>query len=632
MLDQLRRGASGWVAKLLMGLLVVSFAVWGVGDMFTGLAETSVAKVGGTDIPAEDFQRDYQRALQALTRQSGRAITPDQAVQIGIPQQVLGRLVTEMVMGNIAEELGLGVSDEQLREQITSDPTFRNAAGEFDRQRMNMMLAENGLTEAEYVETMREVADRRQIADGLVGGVSAPTAMIEAVSRYQNQERTVRFIDVTAEMAAPVGEPSPEALTEYFEANKGRFRAPEYRAFTMMLADPAKLADPATVTDEEARRAYDAATGRFGTPERRHVQQIVYPDQAAADAAAARLASGTDITTLIQERGLKEVDVDLGTVAKGELIDPAIDAAAFELQAGAAKVVTGRFGPALVRVAEIEPAARQPFEEVAATVKQEVAVDRAEREMLALYDEIETARAGGESFADIAKSHNLEIVTVDDVARDGTTPDGASGQVAHADVVLPAVFAAEQGIEADPVEFGRRGYAWFEVSEVVPARDRTLEEARPQVVAAWTADAEAKALTAKADEIAGKLRAGTTLDAVAAELGATVQTAGPFKRGAEVQGLSAEAVRAAFDSGQGSVAATAGSGSSRIVLVVETIMDPAFFPEAEESVGLADQLAQAVGNGLLAEYVADRETAAGVSINQPLLMQVIGIGGDTQGL
>lgn len=625
MLDQLRRGASSWVAKLLMAILVVSFGVWGVGDMFTGLSQTSVAEVGGTDIPVQEFQSDYQRAVQSLSRQTGRAISPEQAVQIGIPQQVLGRLVTEVVMGNIAEDLGLGVSDDELVRQIRADPSFLNAKGEFDRARMTQMLAANDLTEVEYVETMRGLADRRQIADGLVGGLAAPTPLVEAVSRYQNQTRTVRYIAVTEAMAAPVGEPSAEALQAYFDANKGRFRAPEYRAFSVVVADPAKIADPSKVSDEDARSAYDTATGRFGTPERRKVQQIVYPDKASAEAAARRLGEGTDIATLVTERGLKEADVDLGTVAKGELIDPAVDEAAFKLGAGETAVVDGRFGPALVRVVEVVPAARQPFEEVAATIKQEIAVDRAERQMLKLYDEIEEARTGGATLADVARQFDLALVTVDDVDRQGAAPDGTARDVPQAAAVLPAVFAAEQGLDADPVEFGRNGFAWFELGEVVPARDRTLEEARPEVVAAWTADEEAKALTAKADEIAAKLRGGETLEAVATALGATVEAAGPFKRGDQVPGLSADAVRAAFDGGQGTVAATAGAGDERIVLKVETIVDPAFFPEAEEAQALSDQLSQAVGNGLLAEYVADRETAAGVSINQPLLMRAIGL-------
>jgi len=625
MLDQLRRGASGWVAKLLMAILVVSFGVWGVGDMFTGLAETSVAEVGGTDIPVEQFQNDYQRAVQSLTRQAGRAISPEQAIQIGIPQQVLGRLVTEVVMGDIAEDLGLGVSDDELVRQIRADPSFQNGNGEFDRARMNQMLAASDLSEAEYIATVRSLADRRQLADGLVGGLAAPAPLVEAVSRYQNQTRTVRYLAVTPAMAAPVGEPAAEALATYFEANKGRFRAPEYRSFSLVVADPAKIADPSKVSDDDARRLYDTATDRFGTPERRQVQQIVYPDKPAAEAAAKRLGEGVDFATLTSERGLKEADVDLGTVAKGELIDPAVEAAAFRLGAGEAAVVDGRFGPALIRVVTIEPAARQPFDEVAATVKQEIAVDRAERDMLKLYDEIEEARTGGATLADVAKQFDLSLVAVDDVDRQGQAPDGEARDVPQAAAVLPAVFAAEQGLDADPVEFGRRGFAWFELGEVVPARDRTLEEARPEVVAAWTVDAEAKALTAKADEIAAKVRAGTTLDAVAAELGATAETAGPFKRGGEVPGLSPEAVAAAFDGGQGTVAATPGSGAERLVIKVETIVDPAFFPEAQEAVALSDEVSQGIGNGLLAEYVADRETAAGVSINQPLLMRAIGL-------
>lgn len=625
MLDTLRRGASSWISKVLMGILVISFAVWGVGDMFTNLAQNTVAEVGGVDIPVERFQADYQRAIQAIGQQSGRQISPQQAVQVGIPQQILGRLVTETVMSSVAQELGLGLSTEQLAQQIRSDPTFQNAAGDFDRARMRELLASNDLSEDDYIETMEGLADRRQIADGLVGGFMVPTVLVEAQDRYRNQERTIRSLTITPAMIPPVAAPGEEALAAYFEANKARFRAPEYRSFAVVVADPAKMADPKSVSDDDAHAAYDGAPGRFGTPEKRRVEQVVFPDRASADAAAKRLAEGVDLGTILAERNVKPADADLGLVAKGELIDPAVAAAAFAAAEDTAVVVDGRFGPVLVRVTEIVPADRQPFDAVKDTLKAELAADQAEREMLNVYDSIEDARAGGATLKEIADRFGLEYVAVEPVDRSGNGPDGATRAVPQANLLLPQVFANEPGDEPDPVQFGRRGFAWFDVTEVTPARDRTLEEARPAVVAAWTADEEAKAVAAKAAEVAASIHGGESIDAAAAALGTTAVATGPFKRTDDVPAIGAEAVSTAFESGPGSVATAGAPDGGQLVLVVETVTDPVFFAEAEAAQVLTEELSRKIGNTLLGDYVSDLEAAAGVSINQPVLMRAIGL-------
>lgn len=615
-----------------MGILVVSFAVWGVGDMFTNLAQNTVAQVGGVDIPVERFQADYQRAIQALGQQSGRQVTPQQAAQIGIPQQILGRLVTEQAMSNVAEELGLGLSSEQIAQQIRSDPTFQNAAGDFDRARMRQLLASNDLSEDAYIETMEGLADRRQIADGLVGGFIAPTVLVEAQDRYRNQERTIRSITVTPAMIEPVAAPAEDALATYFEANKARFRAPEYRSFAVVVADPAKMADPAAISDDDALAAYDGTPGRFGTPEKRRVEQIVFPDRAAADDAAKRLGEGTDLSVILAERNVKPADADLGLVGKGELVDPAVAKAAFEVAEDTATVVDGRFGPVLVRVTEIVPANRQPFDAVKDTLKAELAADQAEREMLGVYDSIEDARAGGATLKEIADRFGLQYLTVEPVDRSGTAPDGTSRDVPQANQLLPQVFANEPGDEPDPIQFGRRGFAWFDVTEVTPSRDRTLEEARAAVVAAWTAEEEAKAIAAKAAEVAGKIHGGESIDAAAAALGTTAVTTGPFKRTDDVPAIGAEAVATAFESGQGSVATAGAPDGGQLVLVVETVTDPVFFAEAETTQVLTDELSRKIGNTLLGDYIADLEATAGVSINQPVLMRAIGLDRDTADL
>jgi peptidyl-prolyl cis-trans isomerase D len=629
MLDQMRRGAQTWVAKILIGILVASFAVWGVSGFLGGAGTNVIVTVGDTEIPTSRFQQDYARAIQGYTRQIGRALSPTEAAQIGVPQQVLGRLITEATMSEVASELGLGVSEAELARQIKADPSFQGAAGDFDRDRMRLLLQQSDLTEAQYVDAMFGLAERRQIADGLIGGLETPNAYLEAVNRYQNEERTVRYLTLPASAAPTPGEPTDAALATYFEANKAQFRAPEYRTVTVLLADPQVLADPAAVSDDEARTAYDRASGRFGTPERRRVEQIVFPDRAAADAAMASLEAGTAIDAILAERGVTLGDADLGLVAKGDLIDAAVADAAFAMAQGETRVVDGRFGPVLLRVTEIAPSARQPFDEVKDTLKQEIAAERATADVASLYDEIEDARAGGSTLTEIGERFKIPLQTVQGVDATGATAEGTTPTIPGGPTVLSGAFDAEPGSEPDPVQVDRRGYAWFEVTNVVPARDRTLDEVRDRAVAAWREAEAATALETLATDAAERIRGGEAIDAVAATLNVPVTTSTPFKRGGTADGLTAQAVAAAFTGGTGTVATAPAPDAGRTVLVVDQVTEPAFFAETPEMSELGGELSRAIGNALLTDYVAEMERTLGVAVNQQAFSAVVGLDRDT---
>lgn len=628
MLDQMRRGAQTWVAKILLGVLVLSFAIWGISGFLANPGQNIIVTVGGTEIPTGRFQQEYARTLQTYTRQIGRALSPTEAAQIGVPQQVLGRLITEATMSEVADKLGLGLSDAELGRQIKSDPSFKGAAGDFDRERMRMLLQQNDLTPVEYVQAMLGLAERRQIADGLIGGLETPNTYLEAVNRYQNEERSVRFFTLPPSAATPPAEPTEEALAGYFEANKATYRAPEYRSFDVLLADPQTMADPASVSDDEARAVYDRATGRFGTPEKRRVEQIVFPDRAAAEAAAAALASGTALDAILTERGLKQSDIDLGLVARADLVDPAVAEAAFSMADGETRVVDGRFGPVLVLVTEIAPSARQPFDEVKDTLKQEIAVDRASNEVLSLYDEIEDARAGGSTLKEISDRFKIPLQTVTAVDAKGATADGATPAIPGGPAVLTEAFKAEPGSEPDPVQIDRRGFAWLDVTDIVPARDRTLDEVREAALAGWKQAEADKALDTEAKTLADKIRGGEAIDAVAASVNVPVETSARFKRGGSVDGISAQAVAAAFGSGKGTVATAEAPDGGRTVLVVDEVIEPVFFAETPEMGELSSELARAIGNALLTDYVDDMERTLGVSVNQQAFSAVVGLDRD----
>ena len=191
MLDKLRKASSGWVAQLLIALLVVSFAVWGVSGFFTGFNADVVATVGNTEVTVRQFARNYDATLRQYSQQLGQQITPEQAQMFGVPQQVLGRLIADATLTDEARSMSLGISNEALSKEIAGDTAFQDASGNFDRNRFVQLLQNAGLTEDQYVQELRTGYIRQQITDGLAGETKVPDAFMRALHEYRSEERNL---------------------------------------------------------------------------------------------------------------------------------------------------------------------------------------------------------------------------------------------------------------------------------------------------------------------------------------------------------------------------------------------------------------------------------------------------------
>jgi len=236
MLQGFRNLGKSWLGKLivgvLFGLLILSFAIWGIGDVFRGYGVNIVATVGDRDITIDQMRTAYQNELQQLSRRFGRSITSDQARALGLDQQVLGRLIAETALDERASELGLAVSRETVGEAIVKDPAFRNASGQFDRFAFDSLLRANGLTEQLFITEQQAVMARRQLADALTGAIVPPLAMREAVYRYGAERRNIAYVELPASLAGDVGTPEEAALQAFFDERKAdlpRARVPHGR-------------------------------------------------------------------------------------------------------------------------------------------------------------------------------------------------------------------------------------------------------------------------------------------------------------------------------------------------------------------------------------------------------------------
>src|SRR3954454_24746365 len=630
MLRGMRKASSNWLGKtimaVVMGVLIISFGIWGIADIFKGFGQSTLAKIGRTEISTEQFRQIYTERLQQISRRAGRPLTLDQARAFGLDRQVLQEIIAEAALDDNARQLGLGQSDAQTMRMITSDPNFKGVSGAFDAARFQATIRQVGYTEQRYVAEQRRVSLRRQIANTITAGLEPPKSMVEALVRFQNEQRSIEYLRLGEAQAGAIDPPSPEALSAYFEDHKAQFRAPEFRKISFVAITPEEIGKWSSVSDEDARKIFDERRDKLSTPERRQVSQMVFASVEEAQAARSRIASGLSFEDLAKERGLNPADLDLGTVAKSGILDPAVADAAFALNPGeVSEPVKGRFGTALLKVGKVEPGSQVTYESVAPQLKREIAAANARAQVSSLHDKMEDERGGGAGVVEAAQKLGITATTIEAVDRSGRAPNGqpVAGIPQGLSVVTQA-FSSDIGVDNDPIQFNG-GYVWFDVLGITASRERGIDEVKDQVETRWRDDQIGSRLRSKATDIVQKLGQGARLADEAASIGLKVDTAVGFKRDATVSNEPTSVIDAAFRTPKDTAAQASGAGGGDwIIFRVTDVTVPPVDLASDDIKKLKETLLRGLSDEQVGAYVTKLEAQIGTTINQSALAQVTG--------
>ena len=630
MLRGLRKASSNWLGKaimaVVMGVLIVSFGIWGIADIFRGFGQSTLATVGHTEISTNEFRQLYADKLQQLGRQFGRPLTQDQARAFGLDRQLLQQTIAEAALNEEARRLGLGQSDAETMRLILSDPSFKGVNGQFDAARFQAIIRQYGFTEARYLADQKRLSLRRQLAGTLAAGLEPPKTLLEAISHFENEQRSIEFVRLGPAQAGTIDPPSPETLAGYFDDHKAQFRAPEYRKIAFVAITPEEIAKWTDVSDEDAKKLFEQRKDRLGVPEKRQVSQIVFPNMEEAQAARARIDGGLLFDDLVKERKLSEADVDLGLVTKSGIIDPAVADAAFSLGSGEiSQPVQGKFGVALIKVGAIQPAVQPSYDSVAQDLKREIATDRARSQISSLHDKMEDERGGGASVSEAAQKLGLRAVTIDAVDRSGKLPNGQPAKdIPNGLDLVSQAFNSDIGVDNDPISF-HGGYVWFDVLGITPPRDRTLDEVKDQVEARWHEDQVIGKIRTMANDMVLKLGHGGHLADEAAASGLKVETAAGFKRQASVPGVPAGVITAAFRTAKDDAGQSQGSTDTEwIVFRVTDVTVPPVDLASDAMKTLKESLVRGMRDEQLGQYVTKLEKDIGTTINEEAFAQATG--------
>lgn len=575
MLDTLRRSANSLVMKILLAVLVVSFAAWGIGDVFrAGSGSSALVTVGNADITVPQFRAEMARELDRVSQALGQQVSREQAVAMGVDQMLLQRMINSQVLLEGAKDLGLMASDAVVRGEIEKNEEFFNEAGQFDRRVYADMLSQAGMNEDMYVARVRNSIVRMQYLSPISTGVAAPKVLVNTLYKRFAEKRVLDVVRITHGKINNVPAPTAEQLTQYHAANAERFMAPEYRALTALILSADALSASVEVTPEQLASAYDERAAEFTTPEVRSLSQVLVKDEAAAKLAAELLAAGKPIAQVANEVGANAARIKLGDFTRDEAAALSVeiaDAAFGAAQDGHSAPIKSPLGWHVFVVDAITPGVVRSLDEVKDELTQLIRNERTLNVLFETSNQLEDQLGGGQTLEEAATGLGLHLVKIAAVDANGFTPDGAPVDTPYVGAILPAAFDLSEGADSAMIETeDNKAFFVVRADSITPPVLRPLDTVKQQATAAWMQEQRAAKAETVAASVKARLQAGEDAGIVARALGFDAFTTEPFNRagqGLENGALPATLMNDAFTLNVGEVISALGTDAHTVARV-----------------------------------------------------------------
>lgn len=607
MLLKTRGGLESPFVKILLGLLIGAFAIWGIGPGMLSGNTQSVATIGETTVPTQQFANAVQRRAQQLQTQFGGQLSADQIIQMmQLDRQVLSQMVQDAAITENARELGLRATHAQVAAELRTYEAFQTPDGSFSPQMVDQALRQAGITQKELNTDVARMITRGQLVESMIAGQDLmPRALAEELYVWQAERRRATMINLSARDITDVPEPTDEDLQTYYENNQAAYMTPERRTYNYILLTPEQFTEEVQLSEEDLRAAYHYRSDDYIQPELRAIQQVSFPSHDTAKNFIQRVQSGEDFVSIGAEMSaFAAEELTLGDNSFHDIqtdFDAATAEAVFALESGAvSEPIEGLAGWNVFKVTSITAGEEKSFEDVRASLEADLRREAAIDLMYDFLPDLEDAIAEDGVLTAAASKLNLSLATVAEIDAQGTGPDGQAKVTQQIEyTIMSEAFRLEAGMEPelkdiDPAD-STKGVYLVEVTDIKSPEAQAFEAVRSKVSTAWMQERQQEKAGELAEAAKVRLEAGEDAEALADELGGVSYTAKNVARTAEgSSGLASNIRRLIFELGANQIdAERAADGDGYVVVRVDTITpgDPAANPEKVDELyaGLQNQ-------------------------------------------
>ncbi len=597
-----------WV---LMAMLVTGLGGFGVTNF--GRSVTAIGSVGSQEIDVTTYARALRNQINALSKQFGQQLTLKEAQIFGIDRQVLAALIANAALDNEAQRLGLSVGDLTVAQRVATDKAFQDVTGKFSAETYKQILDQARLTVKDYETGLRHDIARSVLQAAVVGGAVAPAPLTDTLLAYSGEKRAFSLLTLTeASLAAKLPVPTEDDLKAFYQAHIADFTRPEAKHITYVALQPEDLAASMKVDEASIQKLYDSRSADYNVPEKRLVERLVYPSDAAAAAAKAKFDAGTPFETLVADRGLALTDIDLGDVTKADL-GKAGDAVFALTAPGVVGPLPSDLGPALYRMNAILPAQATTLADIHDKLKAELQTTAAVKAIADKASAIDDALAGGAKLEDLVKDQGMKLATLDYVTgADDNDPIAADKAFAA------AADKAKAGDYSETVALTGGGLMALRLDSTLPPTPVPYDKAHDKVAAALHADARAKALKAQADAAQAAIKSGATLEAQG-----VVDVVPAITRDATPQGMAPDVVATAFTMKAGEVQLVQSKDFTGLIRLDSILPVDPKAPDAQKTHDkLAAQTEQSIAQDTYDLFTAAMTAQGGLTIDQATIKSV----------
>ena len=601
MLEKIREGSQGIVAKTILVLVILSFAFAGVSSYLGSNTGVPAAVVNGDEISANELEQAFQNERSRIEQQLGEmftALAADESYMNGIKQNVLDRLIADKLIDQAANKLGLRVSDEQIKKAIIEEPAFQTD-GKFDNERYLAVLRQLGYQTTSFRNMMRVDMTRRQLLNALVGSEFVLDGEAKQLAEVQGQTRDIRYLVVDSTPFLSTVSVSDEEAQSYYDANVSQYMSPEKVSLEYVELNAADMAKNSDVSDEEVKTYDDENIAQYQTAEKRLAAHIFVAatdddsaDKAKADAIEAKLTAGEDFAEVAKT----DSDDNLSAQEGGKLdwfeqgvMDPAFDEALFGLQKGqVSSIVKSEFGYHIIKLLDVQASQATAFEDV----KAKIVAQLQEKKALDVFYSLQTKLADTsyeipDTLAETAQAVNAKVQSTalfsrDDVPAEFNNPEFIKS--AFSDQVLAS------GLNSDVIELAPNHVVVVRMKKHQTAGIMSFADVKTGIVERLKQDKANDGARDKAAEYMAQLKAGN--DTLTGASLTTLAKLGRFNQDID-QAITNKAFKIAAPAENSVTIDTAALATGYAVIVVDKV---------NEAEGINDNLIKSLKQRIAPQY------------------------------
>lgn len=623
MLQHLRDKAKSFVSSALLILLVFSFGLWGIGDIFrNGFNKDWVVKVGDSKLTAQVIKREFDNQVAQMRSMLGPDFTNQKARDMGFLDRSIDKLVALTTINLETNRLGYAIPKAEILKTLEATPQLRNSDGSFNKQLFAQMLSAQGMNEAMFIDAQKQIAARNILVRAISAATTTPQALIHDMAAAYAQKRIAETILVNPKNITVSEKPDDAALQKFYDDNKENYKAEEARSFSVLTLTPQDASKDIHVSLEDAQKAYDARKAEFEIPEKRDMLQVVVSDEAVAKAIA-DAANPSTLKSVAKEKGESAVPVD--GITRSDLPPTLADAVYAAPIGKLTGPIKSNLGWHVFVVEKITAAKAQTFAEVKTELLEQMKKDQAAEHMVQIANKIDDMLGANKPLEEIASTHGLAVATFELLDKSG---ESSKTEIPFKGEVLKAAFQYNEGETSPLLESKTGGYALVRVKKVVPAHVLEYSAVKDRVAQDWLAHVKTKKATEIAEGVAKTLKEGKALSSVSGE-GLSKKISSPIMVDNKTQkDVPREALAPLFDLKKGEVAVVTTADGELIVRVKDILPGTAEEIEARKK-PLATRLEQEAVSTHLDAYTAALRQAYPVEKDKAGLDRIIGNSNDS---